>query len=223
MNFQQSKNYLLNVFNQNNFVVNFQNKLTHVVKIEVECCSNGSKISISFPGLKTKITDNKVIYDYRVDIAKNGIITALSHANIITDIFNKIVNGGMSSTDLQAKLVEIFKEGNINIEAMITQLPYFPVAPSSSLLTKVRNIHGNKVYNHRGNSFDLTIEELFYSMKWIVLQEDINYPVANNFEGRKMPFARYMEAIHITQSNSHTLEEVIARALSHSRPPRWDG
>jgi len=36
-------------------------------------------------------------------------------------------------------------------------------------------------------------EQLITSIKWIVLQEDINYPIPK-YEGRKMPFARYLEA-----------------------------
>ena len=95
----------------------------------------------------------------------------------------------------------------------------FKITKTNHLLIRVKNAHGDKKYNPVGNSFDLTLEELFCSIKWIVLQEDINYPIP--FEGRRMPLARYLETIFITQNNSHTLEDVIKRALFHSRPTQW--
>lgn len=67
----------------------------------------------------------------------------------------------------------------------------------------------------------MTLEELFYALKLIVLQEDLNYPIAAGKLGRKMPFMRYVEAIKVAQSAEHSLEEVIAGALLHERPPLW--
>ncbi|MDM8555910.1 hypothetical protein QUF75_14350 [Desulfococcaceae bacterium HSG7] len=156
-----------------------------------------------------------------MDITKSGVTTALSHANIITDIFNKIQNGEMSANNLKAVLIEVAQEGNIDLDKIKANLAYNPIAPPQTLISRVRTAHGKKNYNHVGNSSDLTIEELLASIKWIVLQEDINYPIRNHYEGRKMPFARYLETVFITQNNSHSLEEVISRALTHSRPAQW--
>ncbi|MCD4771845.1 MAG: hypothetical protein K8R41_00510 [Bacteroidales bacterium] len=221
MNFQQSKKHLQAIFKQNNFEANAKHKNLHSSQVIVETCSNGTEISISFPGYKAYISDNKTVYDYRVDINKNGIKTSLSHTNIITDIYNKIVNGKMSNDNLKVVLIKVAQEGNIDLQAILSQLPYNSVIPPHTLIKRVKNAHNSKGYNQVGNSFDLTVEELLYSIKWIVLQEDINYPITNNFEGRKMPFARYLETVFITQNNSHRIEEVISRALSHSRPKQW--
>lgn len=221
MNFQKSGIYLLRIFQHNNFVANVQNNNTHASQMLIQTCRNGTQISISFPGYKAAVSRNRTVYDYRVDITKNGVTTALSHTNIITDIFNKIQNGGMSANNLKAVLIEVAQEGNIDLARITANLAYNPIVPPQTLISRVRAAHGKKNYNHVGNSSDLTIEELLASIKWIVLQEDINYPISNNYEGRKMPFARYLETVFITQNNSHRLEEVISRALTHSRPKQW--
>ncbi len=118
-------------------------------------------------------------------------------------------------------MIKVAQQGAVDLTKAVTMLPYKPVAPPQSLISRVQKAHGNKGYNKYGNFADLTIEELLSCIKWIVLQEDINYPIARNFEGRKMPFARYLETIFITQNSSHSLEEVIKRALAHSRPKQW--
>ena len=221
MNFQQSENYLLNIFKKNNFTANVQKRNTHASQVVIETCSSGTQIIISFPGYKASVSRNKIVYDYRVDITRNGRTTALSHANIITDIYNKIQNGGMPAKNLKHVLIKVAQHGSVDLAKAIAILPYKPVTPPQSLISRIWKAHGNKSYNKFGNFFDLTMEELLSCIKWIVLQEDINYPIAKNFEGRKMPFARYLEAIFITKNSSHSLEEVIQRALTHSRPKQW--
>ena len=222
MNFQQARSHLKTIFNQNSFSQNVQNKKIHASQVVVEKLGNGNEIFVSFPGYKAYITGNKIIYDYRVDIMKNGIKTALSHTNIITDIFNKIESCNMSASELRNVFIDVSQEGNISLQDIIQKLPYNPSEPNQNLLKRVANAHNEKKYNSVGNSFDLTLEELFSSIKWIVIQEDINYPISNGYEGRKMPFTRYLEAIFVTQNTSHSLEEVIQRALSHSRPSQWN-
>lgn len=220
MNFQQSKNHLLTIFSQNDFIADMNAKRKHTKQILLETCSNGTKISVSFPGYKAYSSNRRTIYDYRVDITKNRITTALSHTNIIADIYNKIIKGGMSSEGLRETLIEISQEGNINLDNIKGRLLYTSVSPTNEYRKRIKEAHKSKFYNEIGNSFDFTVEELLKLIKWIVLQEDINYPIPR-YEGRKMPFARYLEAIFITENNSHTLEEVIYRTLSHSRPSQW--
>jgi hypothetical protein len=222
MDFQQARNYLISVFEQNSFLNNVQNNNLHSTQIVVENCNNGSKISVSFPGYKSNISGSKIVYDYRVDIIKYGLTTALSHTNIIADIYNKVTNCNMSGEEFRDVLIEISQEGNIDIKSIIKRLPYNSIPPNSTLISRVANAHLSKTYNAIGNSFDLSLEELLLAVKWIVLQEDINYPISNGFEGRKMPFARYLETIFVTHNFSHTLEEVIQRALLHSRPLQWN-
>lgn len=221
MEYKKSEERLLMIFKENNFLTNIQAGNFHASQKRIGSCDNRTLIFISFPGYKAEASTSKIIYDYRVDICKDGITTALSHTNIITDIFNKIKNGGMSANNLKEVLIEIAKEGEIDFEAIVDKLEYNPIIPPQTLIEKVRLAHGNKKYNHEGNLSDLTIEELLKCLKWIVLQEDINYPIAQNYEGRKMPFSRYLETIFITQNSSHDLEEVISRALIHTRPKPW--
>lgn len=221
MNYKKAQELLLLHFNQHKFRENLMLNKRHASKVLIEVCSNGSKIFISFPGNKSKLTEKGIIYDYRVDIRKTDINTSLSHTNIITDIYNKIVYGKLSAEKLKEVLIEIAIQGNLNLNETISKLPYQSICPSLNLLNGVKKSHGEKTYNQQGNAFDLTIEELLLSIKWIVLQEDINYPIAKNYEGRRMPFARYIEAIFVTQNSVHTLDEVIKRALAHSRPAKW--
>ena len=222
MKFSESKKMLLQIFDKNNFKNDVKNNRTHTSCHKLVSFSNGTKISISFPGYKAKINKYGLVYDYRVDIQKNNITTSLSHANIITDIFNKIVYGKMDANKLKNFLIHLSKEGPVDIELINKELQYTSILPHRDLISRVKLAHGNKQYNHLGNSFDLTIEELLSSIKWIVLQEDINYPISKGFERRKMPFSRYLEIIHVAQTNSHSLEEVINRALAHNRPNTWD-
>ena len=222
MEYQKAKQQLLDIFRNNNFETNLRSNNQHATQSVIKTLPNGSVFSISYPGYKATVRKNgHIIYDYRVDIIKNGTTTALSHTNIITDIYNKIVNGGMSANELRIVLIEISQEGVNNIQNIVNLLPYTSVAPEQSLHDRIRIAHGNKTYNHVGNSFDLTVEELLTVIKLVVLQEDINYPIASGYEGRRMPFARYLETIFITQNSSHTLEEVINRTLSHIRPQQW--
>jgi hypothetical protein len=63
-----------------------------------------------------------------------------------------------------------------------------------------------------------TIEELAKVISLIALQEDINYPRnkkrkdGSYYEGRKMPFYRFAEAIYCSHKDDHIIREVINRA-----------
>ncbi|MDA9066437.1 hypothetical protein N9K26_01395 [Flavobacteriales bacterium] len=221
MKFIEARESLFQIFEENSFRENVVAKNLHCSESILATCSNGTEISVSYPGYKSKLKGNKIVYDFRVDIKKDGIKTALSHANIITDIYNKIVNGGMNANNLRNRLIKSSVENMFNLGEVVKELTYNPCPPNQDLIAKVNYAHGVKQNNIIGNSFDLTIEELFTSIKWIVLQEDINYPISSGFEGRKMPFARYLEAIYTTESNERTLESVIKRALAHYRPNLW--
>ena len=221
MKFIETKKHLVDLFTSNNFEEDARNNCLHTNLLEVEALSNGSKIFVSFPGYKC-IRYNEIVYDYRVDISKNEDRVALSHANIITDLFNKVKNVGMAPKKLANALIESSIESTFELDKVVNNLKYNPVKPNKDLISRVNTAHGNKTYNQLGNAFDLTIEELFSCIKWIVIQEDINYPISSRCQGRRMPFSRYIEAVFTAQSNTHRLEEVIQRALSHFIPPEWD-
>lgn len=219
-NFEQARNDLLKIFAQHNFVGLYHSNKQE--NIPIHTCENGTVISICFPGYKTEVSGNKVKYDYRVDIKReNNNSVALSHTNIITDIYNKITAGNMNARELCSALISFSKTGLINLAELSEKLPYIPVNPSPALFDRVKAAHGGKLYNKEGNEFDLTIEELFHALKLIVLQEDLNYPISAGKLGRKMPFMRYVETIFVSQNSAHSLEDVIDRALLHGRPHPW--
>jgi hypothetical protein len=221
MDFTYSKNRLLKILGDEGFEEHLKKKELYAHDIIVDECSNGTKIHMVFPGKKAKVKEGKLIYDYRVDIEKDGVRTTLSHANLITDIANKCLNCSIDKTKFKELLIQEAQETDFDIHVISRELKYNPIAPPTELLNSVKGAHGSKFYNKTGNSFDFEIEELFKSMKWVVLQEDINYPMPK-YEGRKMPFARYIETVFVTETTTHSLAEVIQRALAHFRPVRWN-
>jgi hypothetical protein len=223
MNFNQSKDIILKIFDANDFIENAKKRRYHTTLIPAWRCSNGTEISLSFPGKKSEQKPWGYNYDYRVDTKINNIVVSLSHANIVVDIYNKITRGGMIPEDLRDVLIYSMEEEDFDLDAITAALKYTPIAPKGGLLDTVRKVHGGKPFDMRGNARDLTIEEFFVSMKWIAMQEDINYPISQGKQGRKMPLARYLEAIHVCTDDEHTLEEVVYRTLVHSIPEPWAG
>jgi hypothetical protein len=191
---------------------------------QVHRCASGAELTVHFPGYKAQL--NPFRPDYRVDITMPGQEKGipLSHANLIVDLYNKVVNGKMNADALQKALLDQLCDCGTNYDALASLLPYTPIAPPEALLDRAQAAHKaiGKSYSRAGNASDLTLEELFSSIKWISIQEDFNYPMPK-YQGRKMPYTRYLEALHVAknQSSAHTLEEVIQRALSHSRPFPW--
>lgn len=224
MSFQKTKERLEQIFHDHDFASAVRANNRHCYSVVLEHCESGAIISVSFPGYKARIIDNgKVIFDYRIDIVRRGVSTALSHANIIVDIFSKIVSGGIDGAALSKELAVFACSGAFGLDLLTQTLAYTPVAPSAELKTAVNTKHIilNKRYNADGNSSDLTLGELFTSIKWIVAQEDYNYPIKDGYEGRRMCFARYIEAIDAATSNNlEQLLHVVERALSHGRPPK---
>lgn len=58
-------------------------------------------------------------------------------------------------------------------------------------------------------------------MFYIGIQEDINYP-DKHFQGRKMCFYRYIEAIYCKIHTNHSLEDAISRANANYIPRKWN-
>jgi hypothetical protein len=222
--FAEAKRRLMRRFEADSVLEDIKLRRTHTASFVVERLTNETTVTISYPGYKSVLkSDGDIVYDYRVDLTKEGVTTALSHANIIVDLYNKAHNLEMDARKMVRCLLEAFIEGVWSVDACKKRLVYRPIAPSKTMRTQLHSIHEKhgKIYNETGNGFDLTLEELFASIKWIVLQEDINYPIAKGFEGRRMPLARYIEALYTATHDTHTLEEVIVRALAHKRPQPW--
>ena len=219
-NFKEVNDYLQKLFSAIDFfkIAKTEGGL-HSYRQAVDECSNGAIISISYPGYKAR--DGKS-YDYRVNLSRGDINTSLSHVNIVIDIYNKICYNGINVQDLFDALFEFIKDGNIDV---IQNIKYAPAAaPSDKLISRALNGHPNdekrKTYNRAGNSVDWSLEELFICIKWISVQEDINYPWGL---GRKMSFLRYLEAIYVSTDDKYTLEKVIDRTLAHYIPDDWAG
>lgn len=217
MNYNQLKTYLLNQFTINNFDNLYKSKSTNKVNITVEN-NFGINLKIAFPGYKTNYKNGHFTYDYRVDL--NEI--AISHANIITDIYNKSNQAPELVSDLYKFLIDLSKNAlDIDLTNYKKLLNHNFKAPSTQLLNLVQNAHNGKHYNINGNSWNYSFEELSTIIPYIVLQEDINYPMPK-YNGRRMSFYRYAEAIFCSlNNNNYNIEQVIDRALSHERPALW--
>lgn len=69
----------------------------------------------------------------------------------------------------------------------------------------------------KGFSFEQLTDLMFY----IAIQEDINYPEAR-YQGRKMCFYRYLEAIYCKVYANHRIEEAIKKAVARGHiPANW--
>ena len=68
-----------------------------------------------------------------------------------------------------------------------------------------------------GFSFEQLTDLMFY----IGIQEDINYP-ERYYQGRKMCFFRYLEAIYCKIYTNHTLKEAVSRAKASFIPKNWN-
>lgn len=223
MSYSEVKAHLKGVFNQYQFDKAVEEKKFNQYEVELERCKE-SIISVSFPGYKSIKKKNGMVCDYRIDLTKKGNKTTLSHANIIVDIYQKVKLGGGSVDVLQETMIDTAKNGVNDVSAINEKLPVNSYITDDLLLKRIEKEHQflNKQFNTPGNRMPLTWEELFLSLKWIVVQEDINYPIAKGFQGRKMCFKRYLEAIYVATATKYSLEEVIKRTLSHQRPEDWN-
>lgn len=190
------------LFNENKV-----NSKTIIVK------SDDVELGVSFPGYKTKIDGNIIkAYDYKVEL--NEI--AISHVNIVVDLFNKVVQAPHLKNSMEKFLIDVANNGDkVSISKYEDLLKYNFRSPSERLKENIQKFHNikKKKYLIEGNIRNLTLEELKILITIIVLQEDINYPIEKGYNGRKMSFYRYIEVI-----NGIELNEVISRTLSHQRP-----
>jgi len=216
MKFKNNKNFLEKLFEKEDFY-EIDN---HSKKEKVYECKNGTEIFVVFPGYKAT-EDN---YDYRVDLKKGSKEIPLSHCNIITDIYNKCINDRIDKIKFKYLLIKVFKEGSFNLEKYKEFANYNTCEPpNKELLKSIDEAHKSKPFNWEGNRWDLNFEELLYSIGWIVIQEDLNYPIQNGYEGRKMPLCRYIETIYCSDNEDHTINEVIERTVIHDRrPKKWN-
>ena len=220
MSYATMRSHIINVFNNNNF----EELVRHNEVYEHEYLvvnNNNLNISISYPGCKAHFNDYGLVYDYRVQL--NNI--ALSHTNIIVDLYNKGLQiNGQQLNLLEELLIDLAYNGDDFNRNNFIQLNNINVnSPSTDLLNQIGRVYQNypkKDFNYNGNeNWNYSLDELSQSIIWIALQEDINYPI-RYCEARRMPFKRYLEALYCSNSNDINIEQVITRALiEDQRPP----
>lgn len=135
---------------------------------------------------------NKQHSDYCVCLDDGYEEHPISHIEIMNDLYNKT---NYNNYDLMKKYIEDVAVNGREIEFETYQDIDFNI----------------------GFNFNELTDLMFY----IAIQEDINYP-DTRYQGRKMCFYRYLEAIYCKISYSHKLDEVIERATAKKYiPPKW--
>lgn len=225
MDYEKAKEVLLNEFEQNSYKDLVGCAESSKKTFVASQLANGTQVEIVYPGYKSTVRfDGSLVYDYRVDIRfarSNGAVHTFSHAHIIVDLACKVHHEPAIRKPLTYCIYSLFHHGLLeyDLEAFSPQLRYPPDKHILKLASIAHEEIGKK-YDKEPNLTPLTYDELFHSMLWIALQEDINYPMPR-YEGRRMPFARYLEAIW-SQKPPVDLANVIKRALEHTVPSKWN-
>lgn len=131
--------------------------------------------------------------DYCVYLVDEEGEHPISHVEIMQDLYNKTTI--QNYRYMKQYIEDVARIGrDINIDMAL--LPAF----------------------ERGFSFEQLTDLMFY----IAIQEDINYPEAR-FQGRKMCFYRYLEAIYCKVYANHQIAEAIDKAIAHGYiPANWN-
>lgn len=131
--------------------------------------------------------------DYCVYLVDEEGEHPISHVEIMHDLYNKTT---MQNYRYMKQYIEDVARIGRDINVDMALLPAF----------------------ERGFSFERLTDLMFY----IAIQEDINYPGAR-FQGRKMCFYRYLEAIYCKVYANHQIEEAIDKATAHGYiPTNWN-
>lgn len=215
MNYKELQYDLISKFSLNDFKTKWQSNEINNSVLNIEN-DYDVDLKIYFPGYKTEEKNGSLVYDYRVELRDIPI----SHTNIITDIHSK-ANQLMERNPALLKrlytfLVDLSRNGlDLDLEKYNELIKFDFQPPDMSLIEKVKKAHFGKMYNENANSWSYTFEELFIAIPYIVLQEDINYPMPQ-YEGRRLSFYRYIESI-LSSYEVCKIEYVIHRALAHKR------
>lgn len=226
MDYTAGKDFLLTEFRRLGYEGALKGK-KHSREFTLVTLGNGTVLLAVFPGVKACVKGRRgVVYDYRVDIIKGDVRTTLSHVNIVVDVYSKCYR--------QRELIPDFRKFLGNLAAKGLEEPYIGTRlandivpgepPLSDWLDCVQGVHDKlgKTFNRDGNQWDLTLDELSSSMFWIAIQEELNYPREEGYEGRRMPFARYLEATYWVDKGMN-LGDLVHRVLAHDRPTNVPG
>lgn len=214
MSYSENKETLVKRINKEIAAYGASTPARHSCSLEVDTLSQGQIAVIHFPGYKWE----KEAPDFRVSIKSNGKIFTPSHTNIIADIANKVERKALPIKELEEALYSICEDPHhcCNLDYKVS-LP-----PSKDLIQRFQEAHNrlDKSFSIISNEKDLHINDLLIIIKWLMLQEDINYPMSKGYEGRTMPAARYLEAISaMLTPELISLEKVIKRTISHKERP----
>lgn len=221
-NFEMPKNSLL--FKKAQEAQNELDPVFNSAELPIINSFNVSLI-LKFPGKKalTQSRNNgKIIHDYRVDLDTIPI----SHVNIVLDLYNKVVKRPDIVGDLYDFLTVLANDGySPNLIKRYQFIDSLNIqAPSCQFITEILSNCQNKDKVHlRSNANkNYSIAELAISIFWIALQEDINYPREKGFEGRQMPFDRYIEALAVADNkiscDTCNIAIVLGRTIATTRP-----
>ena len=226
MDYIQMEQVLLNLFSKNNFQGLVRQKKYNTCSSPLAAVHSSLPLRVCFPGYKSILTEERTVYDYRVevDLAGTGDWVAVSHVNIILDLFSKVWFDKSKEPVLYRWLCSLAENGCGIDLITFDSLTLFPNRRlPSEFYQKVNKMHQSigKIYHAEGNARSFTAAELSDIIPWIALQEDINYPMPK-FQGRRMPFCRYMEAIYCAaHPGDRKISHVISRALSHKKIAPW--
>ena len=186
-------------------------------------------IKLSYPGYKSRLEDGTAGCDYRVEawlMQQNGWV-AISHVNILMDLFLKACDKKELEKLLYCWLLDLAMHGcQIDLAGYHALLAIPAYRMDQGMFQKIEALHQKlgKEYKRAGNARSYSISEASDLIPWVAMQEDMNYPMPR-YEGRRMPFARYMEAVycgaHMHLQEGRRISEVIRRALSHTRVLPW--
>ena len=131
--------------------------------------------------------------DYCVYLVDEEGEHPISHVEIMNDLYNKTT--AYNFQHMKRYIEQVATVGrNVSIDE--TLIPAFK----------------------QGFPFEVLTDLMFY----IAIQEDINYP-NDRFQGRKMCFYRYLEAIYCKVNTNHQIEEAIDKATARGYIPRnWN-
>jgi len=187
----------------------------------IHTTKSGALITLRYPGKKYNKKKKSPTYDFRVDCDLDGklngdMLRLPTHAAFMVDMYNKVRYCGMNGDLLRLILGYIVVTGDVTkIDEWKKILPYTPKVPrhedvreiekyyqkfkDGETLDRHNRVIPKETFNWDCSKMDWGLEELFVMIKFIAMQEDVNYPISKNFQGRKMPFARYIEGIALAQ------------------------
>lgn len=217
---------LISYFDTHSFASLADNGEHHARETTIVAFNDNTSLRLSFPGIKAAWLDRfkRYRYDFRVDLCNaKGARRAVSHAEVILDLFTKVSLKQMSYGEAQAFLVDV-QEGRSPAPTS-----YTPKRIPSAYIDAYHRAHKRlKKSPQTPEAFELEPHKLAPLLFFILLQEEVNYPSfvrgkRTTLSGRSLPLDRYSEAVWAAAHAPQKLEEVLLRTLTEeSRPVRWE-